>query len=178
MTAPVVWSAETDEALAARRRLVAVDAIRAVLGPSPDNVDAVWDSWLFVRELGAMVEGSGLAAAVLSIEGGWTRPNAHNTANFPRLIVEIYADPSRGANREITRRDAESRARRAFVAFATELHWTDGHSEVWGTDPAASPPDAGLRVWGCQSLVVPDVFPVEEWEGAVRLRGEFGLNTG
>ncbi len=173
MTAPALWSAAIDPVLAARRHLVSFSTVREVLGP--ETGDTVW---LFVRSLGVLVEGSGLAAAVLSAEGGWTRPNRHNTASFPRLVVAIYADPTRGSNGEIVRYDAEVRARRAWLAFDAVLHRPTGFSEVWGAEPDADPPDPGLRVWGSQALLYPEPVPVEQWQGGVLFRAEYGLNVG
>jgi len=173
VTAPTVWSAVTDVALAARRHLVSCSPIREALGTG--NAADPEATWLFTRELGVVVEGSGLAAAELAVAGGWTRPNSHNTAHFPRLIVDIYADSSRDlVSQQVTRPDAVPRAWVVWAAFERELHRPYGFTEVWG----AIGTDPGLRVWGSHSLVVPDVFPVQDWAGGVRLRAEYGLNTG
>jgi len=175
VTAPAVWLAATDVALAARRHLISLPAVRAVLGASGTDPEA---GWLFVRELGVVVEGSGLAAVVLSVAGGWARPNAHNTAHFPRLLVDVYADPSRSSGSGIARPDAVARAWSVRAVLDRELHRPYAFSQVWGALPDMNPPDPGLRVWGSQSLVVPDVFPVPDWVGGARLRAEYGLSTG
>lgn len=176
MTATQIWRAETDLALAARRRLAAEPSLRGVLGPSPPGT--VSTTWLFPRELSVVVEGTGLAAAVLSIQSGWARPNAHNTAQFPRLIVEIYADSQRGQGTEVVRWDAPARAWWARRAFRAVLHRPYGFVEVWGADAGAAPPDPGQRVWGSQELVEPDMESLPDWPGGVVLRLEYGLNVG
>lgn len=165
-------TAASDVAVAAHRRLSTVPGVIGVLGsftaPSPAGV------WLFVRKLQTVVEGSGRAAAVLREEGSWTRPNSHNTAQFPRLSLEIFADSTRDATGAVLRDDAESRARAVWERFQLVLHRVDGFTEVWG----ATVTDPGLRVWGSQLMSRPDVYPVSDWDGGVRLQCHYGLNTG
>jgi len=165
--------ARNDLAVAAHRKLSTVpgvvSALASPVGSAPVGV------WLFVRKLQAVVEGTGKAAAVLREEGAWTRPNQHNTARFPRLSLEIYADCSRESlNGPPLRDDAESRARMVWEHFQTVLHRVDGFSEVWGSASG----DPGLRVWGSQLMSLPDVYEVSDWPEGVRLQCHYGLNTG
>lgn len=173
MTSPVFQlSASTDLAVAAHRRLAAVPSLTGVLGSSvatsPGGV------WLFVRELQVMVEGSGQAAAVLREEGSWARPNSHNTARFPRLSVEVFADSSRNASATIVRRDAEARARAVWERFQSFLHRPYAFSEMWG----ATGTDPGMRVWGSQLMSLPEVYAINDWDGGVRLACHYGLSVG
>lgn len=171
MSFPLPTTAAVDVALAARRYLASLAEIRAVLGPTgADSADTVW---LFLRELSVLVEGSSRTAAVLRVDGGWTRPNTHNTAHFPRLRLEIYSDCSRSGV-TIVRRDAEARAWHAWAAFDRILHRAVAFSEIWG----AGPGDPGCRVWGSQLQSHPDVFPVSEWDGGTRLLAYYGLSVG
>jgi hypothetical protein len=163
--------AETDLAVAAHRMLSAVPGVIGALGSS--SFGSPVGVWLFVRELQVVVEGSGQAAAVLREEGAWNRPNQHNTARFPRLSVEIFADSSRDATGAISRQDAEPRARIVWKQFQTVLHRVSGFSEVWGR----TSDDPGLRVWGSQLMSSPEVYQVNDWDGGVRLQAHFGLNT-
>lgn len=173
MTGPgLPMLATYDLATAAHRMLTAVPGVTGALGssapPSPVGV------WLFVRELQVVVEGSGRAAAVLREEGAWARPNQHNTARFPRLSVEIFADATRDVNGAIARRDAEARARIVWERFQTVLNRTDGFSEIWGSNGA----DPGMRVWGSQLMSLPEVYDINDWDGGKRLQCHYGLNTG
>lgn len=173
MTGPLfALTAATDLAVAAHRMLSAVPGVIGALGSNPAATPG--DVWLFVRELNAQVEGSGKAAAVLREEGSWTRPNPHNTARFPRLSLEIYADSTRDQGQAVIRNDAEARARAVWEQFQAVLHRVDGFAEVWG----AAPGDPGMRVWGSQLMSLPDVYPVQDWQGGVRLQCHYGLNTG
>lgn len=165
-------SASSDLAVAAHRKLLAVPGVTDALGSS--GVGSPVGVWLFVRELQVVVEGTGKAAAVLREAGGWARPNLHNTARFPRLSLEIYADSSRDAAGAVARRDAESRARAAWESFQSVLHRVDAFAEVWGKATG----DSGMRVWGSQLMSLPDVYPVDDWDGGVRLQCHYGLNTG
>jgi hypothetical protein len=171
MTLPLVASATVDVALAARRRLAAVEAVRAVLGPVGGGSEA--STWLFHDEFGVVVEGSSSTAAVVSVAGAWARPNSHNTARFPRLRLELIADASRDAGL-IVRRDAESRLWAAWEPFDTELHRPMGFDETWGRVDT----DRGLRVWGSQLLSHPDVLDVADFDGGKKLICHYGLSVG
>lgn len=171
MTTSLPAPASLDVALAARRHLASLPAIRAVLGPT--GADSEGLTWLFSSSLAVLVEGSGRAGAVLSIAGAWARPNSHNTARFPRLQLEIFADPSRSSG-NIVRRDAEARAWFAWEPFNLELHRTDGFAETWG----ALGLDPGLRVWGSTLLSHPDMFDTPDWDGGCRLLVYYGLCVG
>lgn len=172
MTGPVQLTASSDLATAAHRRLVSVPGIfGALLSPPGANPGGVW---LFVRKLYALVEGSGRAAVVLREDGPWARPNAHNTARFPRLSVEIYADSTRDPSGAIAREDAEARARAVWERFQEVLHRTTAFEEVWG----AGSNDMGVRVWGSTLMALPDVYPLSDWDGGVRLQCHYGLSVG
>jgi hypothetical protein len=172
VTFPHVAPAAVDVAIAVRRRLVSVPGVVACLGPAA--AVASGDVWLYVRELGTLPEGSGLAAAVVAIEGPWTRPNDHNTARFPRLALHIYADCTRDVSGAIVRKDAEARAWATWEPFNRELDRKDGFSEMWGVTST----DPGLRVWGSRLLSLPDVYDVQDWDGGKRLQVHYALNVG
>lgn len=173
MTGPAfVAPAAVDVALAVRRRLATVPGILAVLGPRVGAGPA--EVWLFVRELQALVEGSSMSAAVVSVEGAWARPNSHNTTRFPRIALHIYSDCTRDFAGAIIRPDAEPRAWVAWEAFNKELDRKDGFSEIWGAAAA----DPGLRVTGSQLMSLPDVYDVSDWDGGKRLQCHYGLNVG
>lgn len=172
MTVPFVAPAAVDVALAVRRRLAAIPGVRAVLGPQ--GVSSSDEVWLFVRELQVIPEGSGLAAAVVSIEGPWARPNRHNTARFPRVAVHIYADSTRDMNGAVIRKDAEARAWAVWEPFNAELDRKVAFSEIWGSTAT----DPGLRVWDSHLLSLPDVYDVSDWDGGKRLQVHYGLGVG
>lgn len=163
--------ASIDVALAVRRYLASITVCRSVLGPT--GTDSENTVWLFTRDLGVVVEGSSHVAAVLRMDGAWTRPNSHNSAEFPRVSLELLADSSR-TGAEITRPDAESRAWLAWDTINKFLHRTDAFSEMWGSVGE----DPGLRVWGSLLLSHPDVFDIPDWVGGKRLQVHYGLSVG
>jgi hypothetical protein len=89
---------------------------------------------LFQHRLFVRLEGTGAIAAVIGRGGGWSSANDYNTARFPRLSLEIWADPIRGGTNHV--RDPGEVWRRieaAFVAFDRVLHRTSGGVQWWGT---------------------------------------------
>lgn len=153
--------------------LMAVPGVTDALGSSDGQEFA--GVWLFVRELQVVVEGSGSAAAVIREEGAWARPNGHNTARFPRLSLEIFADSSRDLSTgRVVRRDAEHRARAVWERFDPIFHRVTGFSEIWGSTAT----DPGMRVWGSQLMSLPDIYDINDWEGGKRLQCHYGLSVG
>lgn len=171
MTTSFSVLASLDVALAVRRHLALLSSIRNVLGPTGSDSEGL--VWLFPRDLSVVVEGSAQVAATVSVAGSWARPNPHNTAQFPRLRLDLYADSSRTLGK-IARRDSEARAWFAWAPFNRELHRSDGFAEIWG----ALGLDPGLRVWGSSLLSHPDTFDTPDWDGGTHLVSYYGLCVG
>lgn len=172
MTFPsLVANASVDVALAVRRYLASIDAVLVVLGPT--GSDSADDVWLFTSELQVVVEGTSSVAAVVSVSGAWSRPNLHNTGQFPRLRLELIADATR-VNSLIVRRDAEARAWAAWRPLNIALDRKDAFSEFWGRTDS----DPGLRVWGASLLSHPDTVDIPEFDGGKRLICNYGLCVG
>lgn len=172
MTTPTaITKASLDLCVAARRRLVTDQGVVDSVGPPPGSTSA-FDFWVFVRRCAVVVEGTSSVALILSLEGPWARPNPHNTARFPRLRCDIWADPTRSANGSHYA-DAEPRALAVFDAVDTVLHRTVGMDEVWGADSVAD--DPGWRVCGSSRVGFPEHLPVEDWEGGTMLVVSYGL---
>ena len=93
MTSPVT---AYDVVQGAVKHLEAQPDVRAVLGAEPDGTP-----WLFQHRLWVSVEASGSTAAVISRAGGWAGANLNNTLGFPRLLLELWADPIRDAGRNL-----------------------------------------------------------------------------
>lgn len=137
--------------------------ITAVLGATGEA------PWLFQHELWAEVEGSSATAAVIARGGGWTSPNEHNTMRFPRLALEIYADPLRDAGRNLTNPgEVYRRIEAAFDAFDRRLHRPASATVRWG----------GVRTLGCLRLAEPIVYPVPDGDGLLRLQAFYAVVTG
>ncbi len=162
MTAPVT----TDDLVQGLVKwLLEFPDIAAVLGTYPDTSTP----WLFQHSLWATVEGSQGTAAVVSRGGGWAGANEHNTMRFPRISLELYADPIRDAARNLSDPgEVWRRIDAAFNAFDTRLHRPAGQDVRWGD----------VRTLGCLRLGEPSVYPVPDGEGVLRLQCFYGVAVG
>lgn len=130
--------------------------------------------WVFQDVLQVRIEGKSMlladraTAVVVSNRGSWTAPNNYNTAHFPRLALEIYADPLRDENRNAVE-PAETRKRIAFVHRVIDvyLHRPYGFSEYWG----------GVRVHSSVRQDEVTMYPVGDGDGMLRGLSYYALTT-
>lgn len=116
-----------DVVAAARKYLAQQASVLTVLGS-----DSIWDLWLFQEKLLTKVESSGKVACVLKQKGSWTSPNTYNTARFPRLVTEFYADPDRDSkNNVVTPLSAKDRILAAHEVIDSFLHIVSGKENWW-----------------------------------------------
>lgn len=66
-------------------------------------------------------KGTGTSAVSVAVTGSWSS-NPHNTMNFPRLTVAVFADTSRGEGGEPILWDGHYRALRVWEALDAVLH--------------------------------------------------------
>lgn len=114
---------------AARRHLLRLDSLRGYV-----------DLRIFKHRLEEKVDGTGKAAVVVKRTGGWASPDPINTAEFPVLLLEFHADPSRNEYGEITVSNAEDRAWAMHRVVDPFLHGK--RDEWWGGIGS----DRGLKV--------------------------------
>lgn len=153
----------SDVTIAARRYLMTGTDLKALLGSN-----ATFSSYIFRWKLYVQLEGSGLAAVVLAQRGGWTTPNRHNTAEFPRLQTEVYVDPSRAGDQNPSNEDAETRAHIVFQQMDELLHLVDGGGYDWG----------GTRIVSSVRDSEPDIADVPGGDGMVRLLSSYAVTVG
>lgn len=155
-----------------------VDAACAYLRLQPGvyNVlgsDNDWDVWLFQDTLMTRVESSQKTACVVRQDGGWTQPNMHNTARFPRLVVEFYGDPDRDAGNNTSEPlSAKDKILAAFNVIDRFLHFTTMRDQWWpeyGTNGA-------MRVLNSSRASELQFFPVPDGDGL--MRGSVTYNVG
>jgi hypothetical protein len=84
-------------------------AVRRYLLDHPLSAGAVGRR-IYKRRLVETVEGTGLAAIVVDRGPGWATPDAVQSPEFPRLLLDVHADPSRAAGGEIAADDAIDKA--------------------------------------------------------------------
>ncbi len=162
MTGPVV---DDDLVQGAVKWLLTQSDVTAVVG----TFDETASPWLFQHQLWARVEGSQSTAAVLSRAGGWSGANEHNTMRFPRLSLEVYADPLRDTGNNVTDPgESWRRIEAAWSAFDTVLHRPAAESVMWGT----------VRTLGCLRLGEPNIYSVPDGDGMLRCQCFYGVVTG
>lgn len=124
---------------------------------------------VFQYKTWAKIEGSQGTCAVITNDGGWTGPNIDNTLRFPRLAVNIWADPLRDSQNNVT--DPGEVMRRAYAtyrAFDAVLHRTGGPEVMFGT----------LRIIASVRLTEPVIYVVPDGDGLVRCQTIYALTEG
>lgn len=149
--------------LAARRYLVTQTSVTNLLGASE-----AYPIWIFQWDPHEMIEGTSSEALVLATEGAWSSPNDYNTAQFPRLVVQVFSDPSRDAERNVIADDARDKSWTVFRAVDKLLHHPGGLSAQWTT---------GVWVTGSARLGEPEWTPQPDGDGLVLLTVSYGLSV-
>lgn len=153
---------------AARDKLAGESTVTALLGS-----DTEFTVWIFEDRLFARVEGTESVALVLRQRGSWTSPNGHNTLRFPRLLVEVYVDPTRDSDGMVTDVvGADLRGDAVYRAVDAVLHRAAQEAQTWGTG------DRALRTVGCQRLDEPEPADVPDGDGLRVLRVNYGVTVG
>lgn len=122
--------------------------------PIPGNAGM---PWLFTGDLLANIGNSGEAAVVLSDHGGWQVPQRLGTERFRRLRVDIYVDPLRDGEGNVTETSGltELRGMGVFRAIQALLHRRDNDSIVWGD----------MVTTGCMLLTEPEFIQLAAASG-------------
>ncbi len=117
-----------------------------------------------------MIEGSSGTAVVLSSDGGgWAAANTYNTLRFPRLVVNIWADPIRDT--KYNNVGTGEVMRRVFATFKTidgHLHRTSGAEVMFGQ----------LRIISSTRLTEPVIYMVPDGDGLVRCLVNYAITEG
>jgi hypothetical protein len=117
-----------DILVAAQRHLVGSSSLLALLGSSSDFGPYVFREFQFVD-----VEGTGEACLVVTSPGPWGAANAHNTARFPTLGIEIYSDVPRDAYRESGYATSRDLVEAIYQIADRLLHYPQGGEIAWST---------------------------------------------
>lgn len=156
-------------AVATHRRLSARPDLLALLGSSTGL-----GPWLWSDNPHTVVEGTGKQAIVLSHAGVWTSPNTHNTAQFPRLRMQYWSDPTRDAQRNVVKQDARAKAWKVYQAARRTLHRPGGVNEMWTpTVQVIGAHELGGLDW----VTVTDTDGTGYWEAYYALSVVFGEET-
>lgn len=115
-----------------------------------------------------LMEGSSSTAVVVAHDGGWAAPNLFNTLRFPRLLVNVWADPIRDAQKNNIDPLVQRRANACFETFDKVLHRVGGGDVRFGT----------LRVIDIVRLTEPVILDVGDGDGLVRLQCYYAVTQG
>ena len=127
--------------------------------------------WIFQEKLylgSKTLEGSSKVAVVLNVVGGWDSPNQHNNMSFPRLRVDIWADPDRNVSRSVVQDNAQEKGMATYRAVNKFLHRPQGVESPWGT----------LRVLKSHRLGEIEFSPVSDGDGVKMGRVHYGVILG
>lgn len=119
----------------------------------------------------ATMEGTSGIALVLSEMGGWNVAAAGSSMRFQRLQVEIWVDPTRDANKNITESPGHTvrRGKAVFAALHQVLQRQEaGGAILWGD----------LVTVGCSLLSEPQFFTVPDGDNLYRGPAMYGVTTG
>lgn len=164
MTTPV-----TDDDIVSGAVDYLLNQAAAVAAVSTFIIDGQQAPGIFQYRPWTPMEGSSGTCCVVSSDGGWAAPNLYNSLRFPRLTVNIWADPIRDAGMNGV--DPGEVMRRAFATYKVIdkfLHLTGG-PEVWFGQ---------LRIVSCVRLTEPVTYAVPDGDGLVRSQVLYAVTEG
>jgi hypothetical protein len=184
--------------LACRNMLVQTPQVvaRVADGTIGGQGSAAWsDGWIFADKPEANIEKrSHRALIVLTSGGNWQSPNPHNTAQFPLLLLDIWASPTRNADGSPSMPDADLLIEDIFAEIRPYLHTVDlgvpgidsdpalpylgrpGYPRFWGTAEEIAN-RTGTLIVSSQHVGGPDFADVKDGNGARFARYTFGIQT-
>lgn len=183
--------------LAARNLVVQAPEVKALIAAKQIGSSKTWsDGWVFDDKPYITIEKySHQALLVITDANGWQEPNDHNTARFPKINVDIWASPTRNADKSVVTHDADRLIEDVFDAIYPYLHTIQpsvpgnasldptrsylgrpGFPRFWGTAEEIEA-RTGVLVISSKLLGEPSFFDVEDGNGARMGRYTFGLQT-
>lgn len=158
-------SLQPDLSSSAVQRIRASANVQALVTAGLIGTDAVYpQGWIFQRTHNAptsyrIVEGTGKACIVVSDRSSWAGPNQHNTARFPALLVEVFADCSRNTKGAVAADDADRRCKQVFNSVDPLFHDAANRDHEW---------PLGIRVISSLRWAELSIDDVPDGDGSVR----------
>ncbi len=123
---------------------------------------------IFQHNLYFPIEGKSTTAVVIHYNGG-DGANLHNTLRFPRIMLEIWADPLRNMGRNtVDPGEVWRRINDTFTVFDRALHRPQGGVQMWGN----------LRTISATRQAEPIVYPVPDGDGMMRAATFYSIEQG
>lgn len=132
------------------------------------DIQGVPTPGVFSYQLAVPMEQSQQIAVVVEHEGGWATPNLHNTLRFPRLLINVWADPLRDADGNNNDPRVRARANDCFEIIDKFMHLSAGADLMFGP----------IRVVDCVRLTEPVTDLVRDGDGMVLLRAYYAATQG
>lgn len=148
------------------------DNIQALVAEGVIGKDSGWvNGWIFDSALSVRMESTQKCAIVVSYGGGWLPPLEDGLTRFPRVVVDIWADPLRDASTgSVLEDDAADKAFRVYHEVRKVLHRIDrsgpGGSSIYFGD---------LRISSSVAADEPELHKVTDGNGAKMLRCVFNI---
>lgn len=130
--------------------------------------DSEWPRWIWENNLNNLIENSQKVAVVLSPASSWTSPNTFNSLRFPRLQVDIWADPDRNDDLSVSVQNAKEKINLVHLAMRRYLHSVSPEIVFWDT----------LRVLGSSNSGDVTYSPVSDSNGAFMGQTFYNLTIG
>lgn len=126
-------------------------------------IDGVFGYRLWTR-----MEQSQKTSIVIAHDGGWAAPNMHNTLRFPRILLNVWADPLRDGTGNNIDPLVAGRANACFEIVDRFLHLTAGAERMFGS----------IRVISCVRLTEPVPIDVPDGDGLIRIQAYYAATQG
>lgn len=130
--------------------------------------DALFPLWIWEDNLQALVENSQKVAIVVSLSSYWSQPAASNTWDFPRLQVDIWADPDRNTDASLKTQNSKAKIFAVHNVLRKYLHNVDSEVNYWD----------GFRILSSKCTGDPVFHPIADGNGGFMGTVYYNLATG
>jgi hypothetical protein len=118
--------------------LLSIPDITAVVGQFPGGAPFIFEEAIGVPMEGISMQfpGNPVTAIVVQSGGSWATPAPQTTELFPKITIEIWADPPRDDKRQVTRpRDARIAADYLFQVIDNYMNFTSSDVVMMNEQP-------------------------------------------
>lgn len=127
--------------LAARNLLVQDDTLLPLIGSG-----TLLGPWVFADSPFARIENSQKVLVVITENGSHSPANLHNTVRFPKMYVDVWADPTRNSDNSVHAFDADDKIEAVLAVINKHFH--TANLDVPPGAPAYQGAPGSFKVWG------------------------------
>lgn len=162
---PFPTGAPDDPVQAIYSYILGFEDIVSLVGTSDDGTPFIYNGKIFHTMAGTQ----SCAIVVKDTYGSWAAPNSNNTALFPRIQIEVWSDPPRDADGNVTQ-IAEARTRANAVWQQVNGHLHVPYNKLIVNEPS-------LVIYGSVSLGFPGWLQLPQNDHIGTLSGFYGLSV-